>query len=529
MSIKLSSALLFAGVSLANFAQAQELSRSQAWFHLDGQADQIPGISVNRFYEQRLGEARPFPVIVAVIDGGVDTDHEDLKDMLWVNPGEIPGNGIDDDGNGYVDDVHGWSFISGKGGETHYDTYEMTREVVRLRNKKASQGLTKAEKTYLKKVEKAFNKERKSMGKAFNSLSQIKEANDELLNSLGRDQATPERIAAFKGKAKMAKLIQNFYINSLKQGATIAQIEASLLSSYRDVDGRYNYGLNTAFDPRNVVGDNYADTENRFYGDNRVAGPDAKHGTHVAGIIGATRKNDLGMNGIAMNARIMVLRAVPNGDERDKDVANAIRYAVDNGAKVINMSFGKSFSPQPELVRAAVEYARSKDVLLVHAAGNDAQNIDKNNNFPQPFDAQGNRYEHWIEVGASSYQFGKNITAEFSNYGPKSVDVFAPGHLIYATMPGNQYDFNSGTSMAAPVVAGMATLIRGMYPELTARQVRDVIRRSVQPVNEKVLLPGSKKTVPFSSLSATNGVVNLEACFQIIEKLDFLQEPLWQD
>lgn len=529
MSINLRSALLLAGLSLAHLTQAQELTRTQQWFHLDGQADQLPGISANRFYEQRLGLARPFPVIVAVIDGGVDTDHEDLKDMLWVNTGEIPGNGIDDDKNGYVDDVHGWSFISGPGGEVHYDTYEMTREVARLRNKKASQGLTKAEKAYLKKVEKAFNKERKSMGSAFASLSQIKEASDELLNGVGREQATAERIAAFTGKTKMAKLIKEYYLNSLKQGGTIAQIEGALLDSYKDVDGRFNYGLNLAFDPRGVVGDNYADTENRFYGDNRLAGPAAEHGTHVAGIIGATRKNDKGMNGIAMNARIMVLRAVPSGDERDKDVANAIRYAVDNGAKVINMSFGKSFSPQPELVRAAVEYARSKDVLIVHAAGNDAQNIDKNSNFPQPFDAQGNRYEHWIEVGASSYQYGKNITAEFSNYGPKSVDVFAPGHLIYATMPGNRYDFNSGTSMAAPVVAGMATLIRGMYPELTARQVRDVIRRSAQPVNEKVLQPGSKKTVPFSTLSATNGVVNLEACFQIIEKLNFLQEPLWAD
>lgn len=518
-----------AALSLTNFSQAQELTRSQQWFHLDGQADQLPGISVNRFYEQRLGAARPFPVIVAVIDGGVDTEHEDLKDVLWVNEDEIPGNGIDDDGNGYIDDVHGWSFISGPGGEVHHDTYEMTREVVRLRHKKATQGLNKAEKVYLKKVEKAFNKERKSMGSAFAGLSDIKAASDELLNGLGRDQATPERIATFTGKTKMAKLIKDYYLNSLKQGGSIPQIEAALLKSYNDVDGRYNYGLNLAFDPRGVVGDNYADTENRFYGDNRLAGPAADHGTHVAGIIGATRKNDKGMNGIAINARIMVLRAVPSGDERDKDVANAIRYAVDNGAKVINMSFGKSFSPQPELVRAAVEYARSKDVLIVHAAGNDAQNIDKNNNFPQPFDAQGKRYEHWIEVGASSYQFGKNITAEFSNYGPKSVDVFAPGHLIYATMPGNQYDFNSGTSMAAPVVAGMATLIRGMYPELSARQVRDVIRRSVQPVDEKVLLPGTKKTVPFTTLSATNGIVNLEACFQIIEKLDFLQEPLWQD
>lgn len=517
------------GLLLFQAVQAQELNRSQQWFHLDKKADQIPGISANRFYAERLQGTTPFEVIVAVIDGGVDTDHEDLKEVLWVNEGEIPGNGIDDDGNGYIDDVHGWSFISGKGGEVHYDTFEMTRELVRLRNKMAQQGLTKDETAYLKRVEKAYNKERKEMGSAFKSLSQIKEASDELLAAVGRNNPSASAIKAFKGKTKQAKLIQGYYLRSIEQGASVKDVEQSLLSSYEQVNGRYNYGLNTAFDPRHLVGDNYADTQNRFYGDNRLSGPDADHGTHVAGIVGAMRNNDKGMNGVAINARIMVLRAVPSGDERDKDVANAIRYAVDNGAKVINMSFGKSFSPQPELVREAVEYARIKDVLLVHAAGNDAANIDKNNNFPQPFDAQGNRYEHWIEVGASSFQEGKNITAEFSNYGPKSVDVFAPGNYIYATMPGSKYDFNSGTSMAAPVVAGMAAMIRGMYPELTARQVRDIIRRSAQPVEGKVNRPGSKKKVAFTELAAVNGIANLEACFQVIEKLDFLQEPLFQD
>lgn len=517
------------GLFLCFESEAQELNRSQQWYHLDKKADQIPGISSNRFYLERLQGTTPFEVIVAVIDGGVDINHEDLIDVLWVNEDEIPGNGIDDDGNGYVDDIHGWSFISGQAGEVHYDTYEMTRELVRLRNKRTQQGLTKEESAYLKRVEKAYNKERKEMGSAFKSLSQIKAASDELLAAVGRENPSVAAIRAFNGKAKQSKLIKGYYARSLEQGATVAQVEQSLLESYEQVNGRYNYGLNTAFDPRHLVGDTYADTQNRFYGDNRVSGPDADHGTHVAGIIAATRNNDKGMNGVAVNARIMVLRAVPSGDERDKDIANAIRYAVDNGAKVINMSFGKSFSPQPELVREAVEYARSKDVLLVHAAGNDATNIDKNNNFPQPFDAQGNRYEHWIEVGASSFQQGRNITASFSNYGPKSVDVFAPGDYIYATMPGSKYDFNSGTSMAAPVVAGMAAMIRGMYPELTARQVRDIIRRSVQPVESKVNRPGSKKKVAFTTLAATNGIVNLEACFEVIEKLDFLQEPLFKD
>jgi cell wall-associated protease len=212
---------------------------------------------------------------------------------------------------------------------------------------------------------------------------------------------------------------------------------------------------------------------------------------------------------VADNVSIMVIRAVPDGDEHDKDVANAIRYAVDNGAWVVNMSFGKSFSPRKAWVDEAVRYAESKDVLLVHAAGNDAKDIDVEDNFPN------NRYgddrsrtaRNWITVGASGPTL-KELTASFSNYG-KDVDVFSPGVEIYSTLPGgDQYGNQQGTSMASPVTAGIAALLLSHYPELSAVQVKDVIEKSVTKVTAKVAKPGTEDEVSLSDISKTGGIVN---------------------
>jgi len=216
------------------------------------------------------------------------------------------------------------------------------------------------------------------------------------------------------------------------------------------------------------------------------------------------------MKGVADNVRIMMVRAVPDGDEHDKDIANAIRYAVDNGAKVISMSFGKSFSPQKSWVDDAVKYAASKDVLLVHAAGNDAKNIDSTENYPNPvyLDKSGVA-GNFITVGASGDSTNGGFTASFSNYGKNSVDVFAPGVNIYSTLPGgDKYGNYSGTSMATPVVAGVAALIREYYPSLTAEQVKYAIDNSVSPQTEKVKLPGTDEMVNLSDISKTGGELN---------------------
>jgi subtilisin family serine protease len=271
---------------------------------------------------------------------------------------------------------------------------------------------------------------------------------------------------------------------------------------------RMQYGLNPSYNPRAIVGDDYMNTAQRGYGNADVMGPDAKHGTHVAGIIGAVRGNGVGVDGIAPAVKIMMVRAVPDGDERDKDIANAIRYAVDNGAQVINMSFGKAFSPQKSAVDEAVRYADAHGVLMVHAAGNDAENSDMKPSFPTPVYLSGGRAQNWIEVGASSWKGGDSLVASFSNYSHTLVDVFAPGVDILSTVPGGNYERLSGTSMASPVVAGLAALLMDYFPKLTGADVKRIIIESAAHYpDQSVERPGGG-SVKFGELSATGGIVN---------------------
>ena len=280
------------------------------------------------------------------------------------------------------------------------------------------------------------------------------------------------------------------------------------------------YGYNLEFNSRSIVGDNPDNLYEKGYGNNDVEGPDARHGTHVAGIIGANRNNDLGIKGIADNVRIMSVRAVPNGDERDKDIANAILYAVDNGAQIINMSFGKSFSPQKEAVDKAVQYAESKGVLLIHAAGNDGDDLDKQPNYPTKTLSNGTESKTWLEIGASSWGADENFVGSFSNYGKKSVDLFAPGVQIYSTIPNNEYEDLQGTSMASPATAGVAALLLSYFPELTADQVKNILKQSTRKFDGlKVTKPGSSEDVPFSQLSVTGGLVNAYEAVKLAETI----------
>jgi len=296
------------------------------------------------------------------------------------------------------------------------------------------------------------------------------------------------------------------------------------LMSFYDGEKKKVDNLNGApKDYRSIVGDNPADINDRFYGNNDIMATDATHGTHVSGIIGASRGNGKGMDGIANNVRIMVLRAVPQGDEHDKDVANAIRYAMDNGEKVINMSFGKYFSPQKKWVDDAVRYAQDKGVLIVHAAGNEATNVDEKRHFPTAFYLDGTKANNWITVGASG-PTKKNLVAYFSNYGKKDVDVFAPGLEIYSTIPtGDQYKMEQGTSMASPVVAGLAALIMSYYPQLTAAQVKQVIEKSASPMDVSVYKPNEMdekgEKLSFANLSASGGVINAVEAIKLAEAL----------
>jgi subtilisin family serine protease len=506
------------------------------------------GISMRKAYAEFLKGKQTQTVIVAVIDSGIDVEHEDLKDNIWVNPGEIPGNGIDDDKNGYIDDVNGWNFIGGPDGKNvGPDSYEATRVYGMLKYKfenAVEAKLNKKQKVEFETYKRAKETVEKEIEKAKGSLSQLDAVEqkvmgslDALATALGNKTLNAENLESVDitgnqqltmAKALATQYVQNADIQGIDElKLTIKDEINSDRKSYQD---KLDYSYNVDFDPRKtIVKDNYKDVNERIYGNNDVEGPDALHGTHVGGIIGAVRNNDLGMDGVAPNVKLMSVRAVPDGDERDKDVANAIRYAVDNGASIINMSFGKGFGTHKQLVDDAVKYAESKDVLLVHAAGNSGQNNDTTPNFPHAtfekkagflFFKKIKKAKNWIEVGALNYKDGEDAPAPFSNYGAKEVDIFAPGMKIYSTLPNNEYAPLQGTSMAAPVVAGVAATIRAVYPQLTAVQVKEAILMSVTPLKQEVKLPGSKTDkVNFSKLSVTGGTVNLDQALQYASKM----------
>jgi cell wall-associated protease len=506
------------------------------WFLKDPESDKVQGLGVEKAYAQLLKGKPSRTVIVAVIDSGVDYEHEDLRDVMWVNTKEIAGNGIDDDNNGYVDDIYGWNFIGGKNGNVKADTYELTREYVRLKAKydgvdeKKVPKKHKDEFTYWLSIKEKFIKEKNENEANYKSctdqLTQYRSFHKNLAESIallkttyGVSQVSPNLIDTIKNtdpRIRFAKYIVGVIYQS---EGTDADLEAILdelnfiLEHNGEVCNNYktaiDYGYNTEFNPRQIVGDKYEQVNEKGYGNNDVKGTGPVHGTHVAGIIAANRKNDVGIKGIADNVRIMALRAVPNGDERDKDIANAIRYAVDNGAHIINMSFGKPYSPQKKYVDEAVQYAEAKGVLLVHGAGNESSNNDKEPSYPNRFYLDGREAKNWVEVGASAWGADNTLVADFSNYGKKSVDVFAPGVEIYSTTPHNTYRAQNGTSMASPAAAGVAAMLMSYFPNLTAEQIRHILRQSSRKFDAlKVQKPGSTVEINFNQLSISGGLLN---------------------
>lgn len=533
--------LLLLLLAFYGFASAQQstlhtdsAARMRDWFLRDPETDLLQGVSAERAYQTLLKGRPSRTVVVAVIDSGVDIFHEDLKDVIWVNEKEIPGNGVDDDRNGYVDDVHGWNFIGGPQGNVNEDTYELTREYVRLKAKYAGADEKKipkklrAEFAYWKEIDTKFQQRKKEVTEQYllyNSFyKNLAISNDTLKKIFGLKQVTPAFIDTLKPRTPVVAFARyQMQILFQNTGPELNPDEAlsKLNEAVRYYEVQALYGYNENFDPRSIVGDDYNNLNERHYGNADVKGPDADHGTHVAGIIAANRNNEIGIKGIAENVKIMPIRAVPNGDERDKDVANAIFYAVDNGAHIINMSFGKSYSPQKEIVDKAVRYAESKGVLLVHAAGNDGKNVDKTPSYPSRFYKDGTECKSWIEVGASGWGANENFVASFSNYGKKTVDFFSPGVHIYSSIPENQYKFNDGTSMASPATAGVAALLMSYFPSLTAAEVRQVLRQSSRKFdNLKVVRPGSSEQVPFSELSITGGLVNAYEAVKVALELE---------
>ena len=484
------------------------------WSHLDLDKDSVPGMSVDQVYSKLLKGKKGIPVIVGIVDSGVDIEHEDLKSVIWTNKKEIAGNRIDDDKNGYIDDIHGWNFL----GNITKENFEYERII---NNKSLVDEATYLEAKKLKddKIEEA-NQAKTQIKRALNGTTK---ADETLVKFLGKPTYTAEDLDAIDSKEPEVNQSKAIMKQMLSYGLSVADLKKEIQKEL-EVFEKVLSGENLKTNYRKVLGDNPDDIKDTKYGDNNVMGPDKEeivHGTHVAGIVAQVRNNNIGGDGIANNVQILTVRAVPDGDEYDKDIALGIRYAVDNGAKVINGSFGKAFSPHKQWVYDAIKYAESKDVLIVHAAGNDAKDIDTENNYPNDSDDKKTEFaDNMITVGALNYEYGTNVVADFSNYGKLNVDVFAPGVKIYASTPNNEYQFLQGTSMASPNVAGVAALIRSYYPTLSAKQVKHILMDSGTAITTKVTVGGDEKdSHQFSDLSKSGRIVNAYNAIVMAEKM----------
>ena len=516
--------------------KVSELTEVQlkGWGGADLVADTIPGMSVQRAYNEIIKNNKGKKVIVAVIDSGVDIEHEDLDGVIWTNSDEKPNNNRDDDNNGYVDDMHGWNFL----GDAVEENLEYTRIYKKLRPKYNSipAGAVKPEdreefELYQKakaEYDKEYNETLGMKNQYEGIVQQLKVSHEAVSSKLGKEDYTLQELRNMEATTEEMQQYKGFLSQVMSNvEGTIPEAIAQLQEGIDYFDGRLSSHFNLDLDARSIVGDDVDDITDTNYGNSNVMGPtpdkeDLKHGTHVAGIIAAERDNNMGINGVANNVEIMVLRAVPDGDEYDKDIALAIRYAVDNGASVINTSFGKYFSTHPEWVRDAIRYADENDVLIVNAAGNEGLDLDQNAVYPNDQDPQ-NPAEisnNFLTVGALNYKYGSGLIAGFSNYGKTNVDVFAPGTKIWSTTPNNEYEYLQGTSMAAPAVAGIAAMIRSYYPKLSDDQVKKVIMDSGLTSNATVIIGGDpSNTKKFSELSTSGKMANLYNALILADKM----------
>lgn len=536
---KIVMSLFVLALSFQAFAQKQEVDQAEMekrnWFHNDYSKTGIHGVGTDSALEfLKSKKMKPIKVVVGVLDSGVQIDHEDLKNEVWTNRAEKL-DGRDTDGNGYVDDIHGWDFCTTADGvDYNEDSYEATRVVVlyeplfdsadKAKNMENMRKMPTEYQTYLRAkrdwAEKYYSALAKAGGKIDAETQQILDYLEEMAAYTKDMKLTKENVANMPEGTELEKDMKkrvDFLIanNEEFEGKTMRAIIEDAkkefgIGSTRDSND-LNYAYNKEYNPAK------GKTDIKGYGNNEVEGPDAFHGTHVAGIIGASRDNKLGMDGVAGGVvEIMSVRMVPDGDERDEDVANAIIYAVDNGAKILNMSFGKAFSPNKEMVWKAIQYADSKGVLMFHAAGNSNKDLDYEFNYPTSFkdDEMVSMASNWITVGAST-RYPENLKASFSNYGTMKVDIFAPGTEIYSTIQNNSYRYAQGTSMASPVAAGCAALLWAYFPHLTSEQVKEILFETVNVSDVEVTVGKEKDQRKFSDLSVTGGVIDVNKAVRL--------------
>lgn len=509
----------------AESTKVDSLSKYFNWYNLAPE-NGYQGASVEKAYNELLKDRKPVKkVVVAVIDGGVDIDHKDLQGKIWVNRDEIPGNGVDDDANGYTDDINGWNFIGGADGtNVEYENLEFVRIIKELKPRFANitdPSQLPASDTALYAIYQKCNEEYESKHGMYAGIKDNVEALDERLKRpteviqkyLKKDTFTLDDLKNIKTDNELVKQSKDMLMKYYKKGFT----NEMLKEFKKEINQNLNFRLNLDYDARaTIVKDNPLDMNDRFYGNNDVQGGSPFHGTFVSGIIAADRYNNYGVMGVASNVEIMVLRAVPNGDERDKDIALSVRYAVDNGANIINMSFGKYYSLRSEFMDDAFRYADDHNVLVIHSAGNEGSNIDYVKNYPSSRFKDGGVAKNMITVGASTYEEGKRLPASFSNYGKQNVDVFAPGVDLIGIAPENKFDQGDGTSFSGPVVSGVAALVWSYFPNLSASDLKAILLSTVDTYPDlKVVKPATRKDkAMFSDLSATGGTINAYRAIQ---------------
>ncbi len=519
--------LLFGLIATAQVSTVDSLKATKLnWYNAAPDNTKIAGVATDKAYSELLnGKKAKKTIVVAVIDSGVDTDHEDLRGKIWINEDEIPNNGIDDDNNGFIDDVNGWNFLGNTNGELIvFESLELTRILRDNRKKfegKTANDIDESEKELFKMYKRA-EKEHADMTANF---SKQKDEIDNILDqynfnvkllriALNDENFTIDDLDAYEPQDNdMIKAKRMVYFIR-KQG-----LDKVLNSASEQVNVFVDYHLNLDYDGRKISGDDKNDINDVAYGNNNVEGPEADHGTFVSSMIAAHRGNGLGIDGIATDVEIMAIRAVPKGDEYDKDIARAIRYAVDNGANIINMSFGKEYSPNKSWVDDAMQYASEHNVLLIHAAGNDSKNNDEKPSFPNDKTLDGKMIANWLEVGANSSSMKKDLCGEFSNYGESTVDLFAPGVDVIGCVPNDKYEMMDGTSFACPITSGVAALVWSYYPELTAAELKDILMESTYSLEKKkVKIPGEKSKAKFRDLSMTGGIVNAYNALKLAEE-----------
>jgi cell wall-associated protease len=521
----------------------------QTWYQKDKILDGVPGISLDKWYNQKKRKPKK-SIVVAIIDTQIDKNHEDLQGQIWINSNEIPNNNLDDDQNGYIDDVNGWSFTGTKSGGyvvwSNYEYVRILRDWKPLFEGKKENQISTEELANFKEYQRALKmfdtKEKfyKNWQNSLNySISLFPIAKDSLKQYFPKEDYTYQQLDSMYKKHKINDKTyrQRRDDNDKDLGALIDFMMAKFEVNQKTIEDIKNMkiqldsviskNLNIDYNDRLLIGDNPKILE-KGYGNNNVSNnkaghrPIQDHCTKMAGIIGGNRENKKGIKGILQNVKIMPLNISPSGDENDKDIAMAVYYAVDNGAKVINMSLGKEFSLHKEWVFDAFKYAEDHDVLIVHSAGNDSSDMDKNPEYPSDnsFDGSNEICNNFINVGSITHKLDSTFVSGFSNYGKQNVDLFAPGQEIYTTSAGNSYKSDSGTSMATPMVSGTAALIWSYYPNLTASEIKQIILDSGTTYNLEVIVPGTEdKKVPFSDLSKSGKVLNVYNAMQLAEKV----------